>query len=527
MIESIRIKNLRSFVDTGNVCLKKLNVLLGANSSGKSTFLRSFPLFTQSINKNLRGPISWFDSSYVDFGDFQTAKNRYVPQEEPIVFSYQIKNPRSILRYYLYFDSVRFSISTKQLSDVNFSISYANDEIGTFVKEITIILGSIDYHYSINHRDDIVKLYISGKECPLPKCRWDKSTMSSIIPAFIYDAVDKDKPQSVGSILYKNIIDTAKKFCDGRLKHTEKLNPIIANWVYDKSQYLEFLQEYEKIHSFMKRARMWTVDTKQYTDLYNKVSYLYVYELIKVLNSEVSDFYNSCSYIAPLRAEANRYYRNQGLQVRDIDSNGRNLAEYIQSLSKSQRMSYDNFCSKLLGCKIETQSQAGHTCIVLKGNSNEGDNLMDVGFGYSQILPIITKIWHTAQIHKRIKENEYYRYMDSTSSVILMEQPELHLHPAMQAKLADSIIDLVEDCNACMLESRDSDDTFRVIIETHSPTIINRIGRRIREKKIKPEDVNILLFTKNNKETKLTHVAYNDKGQLVDWPYGFFDPNED
>ncbi len=70
MIKFIRIENLRSLKDTGFVELRPLTLLLGANSSGKSTFLRSFPLFTQSVNKKLRGALSWFDDSLVDFGDF-------------------------------------------------------------------------------------------------------------------------------------------------------------------------------------------------------------------------------------------------------------------------------------------------------------------------------------------------------------------------------------------------------------------------------------------------------------------------
>ena len=58
MITAVRIKNLRSLADTGFIEIKPITLLLGANSTGKSTFLRSFPLFTQSVNKNLRGPIS-------------------------------------------------------------------------------------------------------------------------------------------------------------------------------------------------------------------------------------------------------------------------------------------------------------------------------------------------------------------------------------------------------------------------------------------------------------------------------------
>ena len=69
MLNAIRIENLRSIQDSKFIDLKSLNILVGANSSGKSTFLRSFPLLSQSINKSLRGPVSWFDVASVDFGE--------------------------------------------------------------------------------------------------------------------------------------------------------------------------------------------------------------------------------------------------------------------------------------------------------------------------------------------------------------------------------------------------------------------------------------------------------------------------
>lgn len=87
MITHIRIQNLRSLQDTGFIEVKPLTILLGANSSGKSTFLRSFPLFTQSVSKSLREPISWFDDAYVDFGDYDTAKSKLAPDGEGIMFS--------------------------------------------------------------------------------------------------------------------------------------------------------------------------------------------------------------------------------------------------------------------------------------------------------------------------------------------------------------------------------------------------------------------------------------------------------
>ncbi|WP_412034465.1 AAA family ATPase [Vibrio sp. Vb1980] len=76
-MKSIRIEGLRSLVDTGFVELKPINVLVGTNSSGKSSFLRVFPLLRQSIERRTRGPILW-NGTYTDFESFSTSKYRGV-----------------------------------------------------------------------------------------------------------------------------------------------------------------------------------------------------------------------------------------------------------------------------------------------------------------------------------------------------------------------------------------------------------------------------------------------------------------
>ena len=67
------------------------------------------------------------------------------------------------------------------------------------------------------------------------------------------------------------------------------------------------------------------------------------------------------------------------------------------------------------------------------------------------------------------------------------------------------------------------------MIETHSQTMINRIGRRIREKRFSADKVNILMFEKNQEtgRTEIKEIKYNENGQLTNWPLGFFDPNDD
>ena len=76
-MKSIRVRNLRSLKDTDEIEIKRINILVGTNSSGKSTFLRVFPLLKQSFNKKIKGPILWCgdDDDYVDFGSFEEAVN--------------------------------------------------------------------------------------------------------------------------------------------------------------------------------------------------------------------------------------------------------------------------------------------------------------------------------------------------------------------------------------------------------------------------------------------------------------------
>jgi AAA15 family ATPase/GTPase len=56
-LEAFGVKNLRCLIDTGQIPIKPITILVGRNSSGKSTFLRAFPLLRQSVENPRRSPI--------------------------------------------------------------------------------------------------------------------------------------------------------------------------------------------------------------------------------------------------------------------------------------------------------------------------------------------------------------------------------------------------------------------------------------------------------------------------------------
>lgn len=190
MITAVRIKNLRSLADTGFIEINPITLLLGANSTGKSTFLRSFPLFTQSVNKNLSGPISWFDDSLVDFGDYNTALNKYAKEGETIEFEYIIKQPvnrriRRSLRGYYDFSFVR------EFKEAHLSFSLNNDQKGTYINTVKIEVNGLMFKAGIADRNAKLQFAVNDQPVEIDQTiRWDARSYSYILPEFDFNISD-------------------------------------------------------------------------------------------------------------------------------------------------------------------------------------------------------------------------------------------------------------------------------------------------------------------------------------------------
>lgn len=520
MINNIRIQNLRSIKDSSNIELKPIMILLGANSSGKSTFLRSFPLFSQSVDKKLRGPIAWFDTSFVDYGDYKTAKNKYASEQEGITFSYQMSNIDVATRrnYYPNVEALNFD----ELKNVTLSFTLKDDSKGTYINSITIHLNSVNYVLSVKGRDENVDCVLNGDKFEMPeRFTFNFNTAFAILPSFISNKQNEDGDSAVMLITNK-LVSIFKSHCSGRLQNTQRLEQILCCLSLEKTEFLKQLKRGAGIKSFQKSIQNWTVSTSEFNVIYNYFVLLKLNVIIDSINRGLADFYHSCDYIAPMRAEADRFYRIQGLQVQAVDPSGHNLLEFIASLKPKEKDDYDKFVSDVLGVTVDVPAESGMKSLKIK-TPNGDFNIADVGYGYSQVLPVITKLWHTT--FAAVNNGGYYarfRFKEFDKTTILMEQPELHLHPAMQAKIADTLVKTVNS-------TREAGDCATLIIETHSQALINRLGRRIREGKILPDDINVLLFQKDAelKNSSIKQISFTENGQLKDWPYGFFDPLDD
>lgn len=202
----------------------------------------------------------------------------------------------------------------------------------------------------------------------------------------------------------------------------------------------------------------------------------------------------SINYVSPLRAHPKRYYMldkarmSISLDTLDGDAIAEVLKENKQVKNRVNQW-FSNFGFKI---DVNMLREVIHHMNVKQGGLDL--DITDVGFGISQVLPIIIQ-----------------GFLSDEESLTIIEQPEIHLHPTMQADLGDLFIDIVQN------------DRKKLIIETHSEYLLRRIRRRISEGKIDASDVAICLFHAREKERPawVEVLEVGEKGGFK-WPEEFY-----
>lgn len=217
-------------------------------------------------------------------------------------------------------------------------------------------------------------------------------------------------------------------------------------------------------------------------------------------------------YLGPLREYPKREYAWGGSQPSDMGRRGERVVEAMlasrdqgirYSFGKGvRRKSLDEVVAmwlKLLGLidRFEVRPIAvGSKLFQVWVRRQPGAQevlLTDVGFGVSQILPVITLCYYAPE-----------------GSVLLLEQPEIHLHPRVQAGLADVLIDAVYSRG------------IQVIVESHSEHLLRRMQRRIAEEHLPAENTALYFCEIDQGASKLTKLAVDMYGSIENWPDDFF-----
>lgn len=215
------------------------------------------------------------------------------------------------------------------------------------------------------------------------------------------------------------------------------------------------------------------------------------------------------TYLGPLRVYPKRQYTWAGGQPDDMGPQGQRWVDAIlasRAEGKKKHWKYRTleglvaWWLKELGLidsfrfkQLSPDSNLYRVLVKTTPSASEVA-ITDVGFGVSQILPVIVLCYYAPK-----------------GSTILLEQPEIHLHPSVQAGLADVLIDASK--------RRD----VQIVVESHSEHLLRRLQRRVAEaESITNDDVALYFCRRHGGESRAEQLQLNLFGHIENWPEDFF-----
>ncbi|MGI6461799.1 MAG: DUF3696 domain-containing protein [Candidatus Hydrogenedentales bacterium] len=253
----------------------------------------------------------------------------------------------------------------------------------------------------------------------------------------------------------------------------------------------------------------WEIEEDQWFEAARYVGQIWTKELIPSLDLKGITYGvaylvdSACSVriipFEPLRAAPRRLYPTSGLKVEDVGTKGELLGDFLaQRKGVTKRV---NTWLRRLGIDYSVSIKPIRTStsqlfeIRLRDTRQRNAktvNIADVGSGIAQILPFLAQS------------------LAEEGALITIEQPELHIHPRLQAELGSLFAEGVKKGN-------------RFIIETHSEHLILRLQKLIRTGELKPDDVAVVYVARGSEGSTVEQLRLDEEGDFIDdWPGGFF-----
>jgi len=465
MISKISLENFKAFKKLEDFELKPITILCGINSCGKTSIIQSILLLKQTIESQKRN-ILLLNSKYVKLGTFE---------------------------------NIIFNKDKKQTIQINFEFSVNLKELGKRRPYIFIIRNLITQEYFKALRDANENLkfeFLLGikikDEIDDSKFTYLKPIMIDHLRIFTKDKIIKEKEyrgscinlQFVKKDHYKLVFrNLVSNYRDKKMESGEQLIKVDGF-----SQFYPIIQDREE---------------EVPINIFGNIDFI------------LNEIFRNYRFIGPLREEPSRRYIYED-EVLEIGIKGENAA-YLFLNEKEKKLSdhffynleKDNFelvkkinleqavyrYLEVLGIKnFEVSPQKEIIYMYMKSNSAPiSVNFADSGFGNSQIFPIILE-------GLRMERGD----------TLILEQPEIHLHPKMQMQMADFFVALAKS-------------NKNILLETHSDHIIYRLIRRIIENKVDSDLIKIYFIKPTEDGSTYEEIKINEIKGIIKWPKDFFD----
>ncbi|NDJ79398.1 DUF3696 domain-containing protein [Vibrio campbellii] len=450
----IQITNFKAITNTQEFDLDNINVVAGQNSGGKSSLIHALLFLKQNIEDRHEQESLKFNKPLLSLGRFE-------------------------------------DITSKHHNDGNMEFSFILDN------------------------DDIQKE---------PTYRKSLKEKLKDVNEIIYNIKFESRRQSIGSRIYIKSIkleifekeDTPKSIVFTRTRSNNYSVTTSENFDYILSHYDDTLLNDINIETQLSVGDI-LLDRLFITYENDNGSRYVRIPVIDHVSRVISYKFKSIYYIGPLRESPKNYYYFEDSGSSLVGTRGEftpqflakhhhNSIDYYQdgtdvstssTILESTKYWVCDFFNLASDMKLDNDSSGVLYRINLTlPNSSTKVSINNVGFGISQILPIIVQ---SMALEK--------------GSTLILEQPEIHLHPTVQAKLFDFM-------NALHKKG------VSTIVETHSDHLITRMRRRVAESDNGLEKIINLIFVefdKNNKTTKYSKMSLDELGNFNLWPDGFFD----
>lgn len=438
MLRQLQIQNFKIWKDTGNIRMAPITLFFGANSSGKSSIGQFLMMLKQTVESPYRKAVFYpgGKNSAVQLGSYQE-----------MVFHRKPDNKISFEYRWDFQDILKFK-------DPVSGQSFSGD---TLAFEAKVGLGDRDQH-------------------------------SLVLDNLKYQVIEKNV--STASIGMERKPGTKAEYKVDAEKYSLKRKP---GRVWYPGAPVRFYGFPDEVVAYHQNA-----------------------DFVQALNLRHEKLFRLLSYLGPLRTKTERLYSWTGIEPESVGYAGENtvaaiLAAHSRKINLGPKRPTKPFQEiialelKKMGLieefkvnPISEQRQEYEVKVRTKGSKDWVD-LLDVGFGISQVLPVLVQCFYAPQ-----------------ESIILMEQPEIHLHPNAQSALADVMLDVINS------RENGADRNIQLIIETHSEHFLRRLQRRIAEDVVPKEKVSAYFANITKTPATLEPLQIDLFGNIQNWPENFF-----
>jgi len=507
MINEIQLKHYKAFEDV-KLPLRPITILLGANSVGKSALIQMLLMLQQTGKEGLKSYKSALKlyGGDINLGDPQNIF-RKKDVSKPLGISFSIKS--KIIKEELSKTLHQRYISTFQDLPMYYPLSSFQDVRGKEIESEKIFLMYLDameqfYSREVQERfkRDVRGFLRHRSIVNLTNINKGNKKQYFEVYEFLDSLTKKIKTESFQINYQISYIDNTLQTTFISIYHAGiKLFEISNNpdTISVSSDLIHFTSvEVSQINNiYITENTIFNTFSELELNPEYSPKVQIIYKLINLFQEHLKDEFSSrkINYVSPLRAHPKRYYMLDKAKMNiSIDTlDGDAVAEVLKDkadIKKKVNVWLKRFD---LSVDVEEFKEVIHHLTVKQNNLDL--DITDVGFGISQILPVIIQ-----------------GFLSPQNSTTIIEQPEIHLHPKMQADLADLFIDIVKTTSE-----------KKLLIETHSEYILKRLRRRISEGKISPNKVAICLIDPQTKKNgAIVKQLEIEENGFFEWPIDFY-----